>query len=308
MKDDTKSRGAAVVLFLLTLPLMGNQSIAVDGCEMGWARLKNTRGQLELADFRRKTIELLDSPQCTGERQRAISRDAAVAHVEIASKLNIDQRRSVYESAMRFGRPWQLLEATGRLLLTDSSGGADLTRASILFQEALTDVQNEHKASRATDDNVERVFRLAQQSRFLSPVFVRGINFGIATRGIKVQSAIVPIQFDRNSDKMTSLGAKYAEELVEYLKSYNFPKVHVVGHTDHDGSDKHNMALSVRRAQAVKSWLIAQGYSNDRISISGKGYHEPARIENEMQLTQDQIKQILRRVEVQLVSDVLPLN
>src|SRR6266851_5171847 len=47
--------------------------------------------------------------------------------------------------------------------------------------------------------------------------------------------------------------------------------VTVTGFTDTDGSPAYNMALSLRRAQAVKAALVASGVSSAAITISGKG-------------------------------------
>jgi outer membrane protein OmpA-like peptidoglycan-associated protein len=51
--------------------------------------------------------------------------------------------------------------------------------------------------------------------------------------------------------------------------------VAVEGHTDSVGSEETNMALSEKRAAAVKDYLTAQGVPADRISSSGKGEAEP---------------------------------
>lgn len=48
-------------------------------------------------------------------------------------------------------------------------------------------------------------------------------------------------------------------------------KIVVEGHTDSTGSDEYNMTLSQQRADAVKSYLVAQGVAADRISSVGKG-------------------------------------
>jgi OOP family OmpA-OmpF porin len=49
-----------------------------------------------------------------------------------------------------------------------------------------------------------------------------------------------------------------------------------VGHTDNTGSDAYNQALSERRAEAVKAWVVAQGVNPALITTSGKGESEPA--------------------------------
>jgi outer membrane protein OmpA-like peptidoglycan-associated protein len=290
------------LIALLCLPCMVGHSNASEDCEKNWNELRSPHTDLDLAAFRRKVIEVLDSPSCSSEQRQKISREAVLTVIKVASHLASDQRLSVYESATRFGRPWQLLEAIGVLLQTRREDGEqDFSGASLLFQEALLDVQKEYADSRASDENLLRILRLAQQARFLSPTFVRGPSFGIATRGIAVESAILPIQFVRDSDTMTALGAKYADELVTYLRAKRLPKVLIIGHTDHDGPDNYNLALSRRRADAVKSFLMTRGYGADRVKTVGKGYHEPIKIEHAESFGDDQIKQLLRRVEVQIV-------
>jgi outer membrane protein OmpA-like peptidoglycan-associated protein len=52
-------------------------------------------------------------------------------------------------------------------------------------------------------------------------------------------------------------------------------RVTVVGHTDSTGSDQINDPLSRERALAVRDYLGARGVSTSRISIAGRGSHEP---------------------------------
>jgi OOP family OmpA-OmpF porin len=46
---------------------------------------------------------------------------------------------------------------------------------------------------------------------------------------------------------------------------------HVTGHADRAGSDEDNMRLSLRRAQAVRDYLIAAGIPASMISVEGFG-------------------------------------
>lgn len=52
-------------------------------------------------------------------------------------------------------------------------------------------------------------------------------------------------------------------------------RVTVVGHTDSTGSDQINDPLSRERALAVRDYLGARGVSASRISVAGRGSHEP---------------------------------
>ena len=48
-----------------------------------------------------------------------------------------------------------------------------------------------------------------------------------------------------------------------------------VGHTDSVGSDAYNQKLSLRRAEAVKSYLVSKGVAASRVFVEGKGESQP---------------------------------
>jgi outer membrane protein OmpA-like peptidoglycan-associated protein len=49
----------------------------------------------------------------------------------------------------------------------------------------------------------------------------------------------------------------------------------IEGYTDSRGSDSHNLALSQRRADAVRDYLVQRGYETDRIKSRGLGEGNP---------------------------------
>ena len=54
-----------------------------------------------------------------------------------------------------------------------------------------------------------------------------------------------------------------------------FTKVRIEGHTDRTGPDDVNQRLSQRRAEVVRSYLISQGVSSDRLVAKGMGSSHP---------------------------------
>ena len=57
---------------------------------------------------------------------------------------------------------------------------------------------------------------------------------------------------------------------------YANPAIRVIGHTDSVGSDAANDVLSQRRAEAVRSWLVANaGLAPTVVSAEGHGKNEP---------------------------------
>ena len=65
------------------------------------------------------------------------------------------------------------------------------------------------------------------------------------------------------------------DEAAQTLKDNPEINVLIEGHTDSIGSDSYNQALSERRAQAVKAYLVSQGVAASRLSTEGKGETEP---------------------------------
>jgi OOP family OmpA-OmpF porin len=62
---------------------------------------------------------------------------------------------------------------------------------------------------------------------------------------------------------------------VATLKQWGDVKVEVGGHTDSIGSAEYNQGLSLRRAEAVRTYLIDKGIAADRLSAKGYGESQP---------------------------------
>ncbi len=60
-----------------------------------------------------------------------------------------------------------------------------------------------------------------------------------------------------------------------WLKQYPNVTVQIEGHADERGTREYNLALSARRAVAVKNFLVSQGISPSRISTIGYGKERP---------------------------------
>jgi outer membrane protein OmpA-like peptidoglycan-associated protein len=64
-------------------------------------------------------------------------------------------------------------------------------------------------------------------------------------------------------------------KLAAFLVKYPDRGIVIEGHTDNVGNDDYNLGLSQRRAESVRSFLVAQGVAANRISASGKGESSP---------------------------------
>ena len=77
--------------------------------------------------------------------------------------------------------------------------------------------------------------------------------------------------FDFDKAVVKPAGKTKLDDLVSKVKDINLEVIIAVGHTDSVGSDAYNQKLSVRRAEAVKAYLVSKGIEKNRIYTEGKG-------------------------------------
>jgi OOP family OmpA-OmpF porin len=81
--------------------------------------------------------------------------------------------------------------------------------------------------------------------------------------------------FDFDKSVIKPDGKAKLDDLVSKVKAINLEVIIAVGHTDSVGSDAYNQKLSLRRAQAVKAYLVSKGIDKTRIYTEGKGEKQP---------------------------------
>ena len=99
--------------------------------------------------------------------------------------------------------------------------------------------------------------------------------------------------FDFDSDVIQAAAAQNLKNLASSLGKYPNTDLLIVGHTDSQGSDSYNQALSERRAASTSNYLANQGVDRGRLRASGRGEMEPV-TDNSSEVEQ----QRNRRVEV----------
>jgi OmpA-OmpF porin, OOP family len=81
--------------------------------------------------------------------------------------------------------------------------------------------------------------------------------------------------FDFDKSVLKPEGKAKLDDLVGKVKAISLEVIIAVGHTDSIGSDAYNQKLSVRRAEAVKAYLVSKGIEKNRIYTEGKGEKQP---------------------------------
>ena len=97
-----------------------------------------------------------------------------------------------------------------------------------------------------------------------------------ATATCQGKARLRGLVFDKDGSVIDPAGAAVLDVVVDGIKE-RCPTQHflIEGHTDLSGSPQHNQALSERRAEAVKSYFVAHGIAEDRLSTVGYGSSRP---------------------------------
>lgn len=81
--------------------------------------------------------------------------------------------------------------------------------------------------------------------------------------------------FDFDKSVLKPEGKAQLDDMASKLKAINLEVVIAVGHTDSVGKDAYNQKLSIRRAEAVKAYLVSKGIEANRVYTEGKGKTQP---------------------------------
>jgi OOP family OmpA-OmpF porin len=111
--------------------------------------------------------------------------------------------------------------------------------------------------------------------------------------------ATLRINFDFNKYNVKKIYYSKIKKIAEAIKSNpNIKKIEVAGYTDNIGSEKYNLMLSKKRAQAVANLLIKYGVSPSKIVVKGFGEKYPL-----LPNTTETNRALNRRVEIVDVSN-----
>ena len=117
--------------------------------------------------------------------------------------------------------------------------------------------------------------KVKKQAEAVKNAQVEEITDANGLQGVKVtfDSGIL---FATNSSTLNATSKNSLTQFAGVLKQNNDCDVAIYGHTDNTGNDAINNPLSVKRAQAVQSYLLGQGVNAAQIkTVDGQGSTNP---------------------------------
>ncbi len=104
------------------------------------------------------------------------------------------------------------------------------------------------------------------------------------------------LQFETAKSTIRPSSYPSLDIVVDFLKRKPSMQIEIAGHTDNEGDDKMNLALSKDRANAVKAYLISKGVPEKQLKAVGYGETRPIADNNSASG-----KQQNRRTEIQIL-------
>lgn len=202
-----------------------------------------------------EAVRLAEQPVADKElgahRVYLADRKVEIARARAATRYAEDQRASMGEAR-------ELARLKARTL------EADKARADADSARAETDALRVEAAGAASDAAAEAAELQAQIDAMQAEVTDRGV---VLTLG--------DVLFATGKSDLRAGATGNLNKLVTFLNRYPTRNVQIEGHTDSVGSAAYNQGLSERRAEAVRSYLVRQGISSQRLVASGLGLNQP---------------------------------
>jgi outer membrane protein OmpA-like peptidoglycan-associated protein len=112
----------------------------------------------------------------------------------------------------------------------------------------------------------------------------------------KINELAKMVFFDRDKDNILPKSLKPLNEIVDVLRQYPNTTLIIEGHTDSKLSAAHNMDLSKRRSNSVKTFFVNKGLNASRFQTRGYGPERPVADNNTVEG-----RALNRRVEMKAI-------
>lgn len=255
--------GAALCVAMLLLAGCAATPTSPDGAEQVRAKLTQLQSDPNLAG--RVPVALEEAEAAVALAEQPVPRDEELGrHRVYMADRKVEIARARARTHYAEEERDRLSEARERARLDARTLEAD--RAHREADVARTDAA---QARIAAEEAARRAELQAEEFRRQ----VEELEAEATDRGLVL--TLGDVLFATGKAELQSGATVHLDRLASFLHQYPGRRVEIEGHTDNVGGEALNQALSERRAESVKSYLVGQGIDRQRISTTGKGLHFP---------------------------------
>jgi outer membrane protein OmpA-like peptidoglycan-associated protein len=266
MKNWTPTRtlvaGAVALLFLTAC---GPTLVKPDGADDARAKLTKLQADPQLASRAPVAIENAENAVRAAEVPQKDDDDAK--HLVEMANSKVDLALAEAQSRLLEDQRKGLAEDRETARLDSRTREADAARGDA--QVARMDADAAHTQA----DAANRTAAAATQQAADLQAQLTELNAKQTDRGMVM--TLGDVLFATGKSELKGGAAGNLGKLAVFLNRYTDRTVTIEGYTDNVGSDDSNDALSQRRADTVKDYLVRQGVASSRLVASGKGEGSP---------------------------------
>ncbi|MBU6260413.1 MAG: OmpA family protein [Burkholderiales bacterium] len=302
------------LILLAAAALAACSSVPADNAQLDHARSAYAAAQgdgrtatLAPVEFRQSAaaLALAEAAYARGDGAARVDQLAYLAGQRVATAQQIALRKDAEARIAQAGAARDAMRLAARTREADDAtaaaheaqdDAAHAQRQSESAQRQAVAAQRDAQASQQLAQASQQQAGDAEQRNRMLESQLRDLNAKQTERGMVV--TIGDLLFDTDRAQLKPGGRQPIERLGAFLQQYPRRKARIEGYTDSTGSASHNLALSGRRADAVRAALVDLGVNPVQLSAQGYGESNPV-AGNESSGG----RQMNRRVEVVLSND-----
>lgn len=303
----TPFRPFSLTLIAVAALAAGCSSVPTDNALLEQARGEYRVAQTSPATRELAPVELQQAGDALTRANDALARKAKAAEVEHLAYLARQRIAIAQETARQKLAERQLAQADdqrNKQRLDARTNEADAAQRSADTAQRSADAsQRQAAASQQQAASAQQQAVVSQQQASAAQdrnqqleAQLKDLNAKQTERGMVV--TIGDVLFETDQARLRQDGLRNVDKLVGFLAQHPQRKALVEGYTDSTGSDSHNLSLSGRRAEAVRTALVDKGVGRERIATRGYGESHPV-ADNDSASG----RQMNRRVEIVLSED-----
>lgn len=204
-----------------------------------------------------------------------------VAHLMYIAERKVDTAQALAESRLLVEQRTALSQQRETARLDSRTKEVDIARSNadsarietLAAQKEVENARSNAESSRLKTLAAQQESANAQQKAADLQRQIAELNAKPTERGLVV--TLGDVLFDTGKAELKSGATTNLAKLATFLNQHQNRSVMIEGHTDTVGNADYNQALSQRRADSVKGWLMKQGIHSDRLVTAGKGETSP---------------------------------